>query len=99
MGPVGPEPVAIMRHPCGIEVNFILNAHPDSKTNVLMDVDVKHAGYTHMALTVDSIEKAEAAMKDAGVEITGRMEYEGTKMIFVRDPDRNTIEFNQPARK
>ena len=25
MGPVGPEPVAIMEHPCGININFILS--------------------------------------------------------------------------
>ena len=26
VGPVGPEPVAIMEHPSGININFILNA-------------------------------------------------------------------------
>ena len=26
VGPVGPEPVAIMEHPSGVNINFILNA-------------------------------------------------------------------------
>ena len=38
IGPIGPEPVAIMSHPSGIEINFILNAADTSTQNVLMDV-------------------------------------------------------------
>src|SRR6185436_14555039 len=41
-GPLGPEPVAIMSHPSGIEVNFILNAASEDQPNVLMDVPDKH---------------------------------------------------------
>ena len=37
-GPIGPEPVAIMEHPAGINVNFILNANRPDAGNVL------HAG-------------------------------------------------------
>jgi len=40
VGPVGPEPVAIMKHPAGVEVNFILNANVAEAPNVLMDVAV-----------------------------------------------------------
>ena len=36
-GPVGPEPVAIMEHPSGVNINFILNASADaSPKNLLM---------------------------------------------------------------
>lgn len=28
-GPLGPEPVAIMEHPTGININFILNTNSD----------------------------------------------------------------------
>ena len=49
-GPIGPEPVAIMEHPTGININFILNASNDaSPGNVLMDVPEKHTGFTHIA--------------------------------------------------
>ena len=27
IGPIGPEPVAIMEHPSGVNINFILNAN------------------------------------------------------------------------
>ncbi len=48
MGPVGPEPVAIMEHPSGVNINFILNAPKGEKLNVLMDVPDKYTGYTHV---------------------------------------------------
>ena len=31
IGPVGPEPVAIMEHPSGVNINFILNANAGKK--------------------------------------------------------------------
>ena len=43
IGPVGPEPVAIMEHPSGVNINFILNSTDTKTLNVLMDVDGKHA--------------------------------------------------------
>jgi lactoylglutathione lyase len=57
-GPLGPEPVAIMEHPSGVNINFILNAAPDCTENVLMDMPIKHTGYTHVALEVTSAEAA-----------------------------------------
>jgi len=35
-GPSGPEPVAIVEHPCGININFILNANQAEKKNILI---------------------------------------------------------------
>ena len=37
-GPIGPEPVAILDHPSGLEINLVLNAPAASEPNVLMDV-------------------------------------------------------------
>ena len=54
-GPLGPEPVAIMEHPSGVNINLILNADSSMTDNVLMDVPEKHPGYTHMALDVDDL--------------------------------------------
>ena len=45
-GPVGPEPVAIMEHPSGVNINFFLNADPKCNENILMDAPVKNTGYT-----------------------------------------------------
>ncbi len=97
-GPVGPEPVAIMEHPSGVNINFILNASPDSSpTNLLMDQTRKHTGYTHIALEIANAESVEAQLRAAGIEITERVEFEGAYFFFIRDPDGNVLEFHKPA--
>jgi lactoylglutathione lyase len=87
-GPAGPDNVAAMRHPSGVEINLIVNAE-GAAPNILMDVPQKHAGITHIALEVADVAVAEAAVTAAGIEVTGRR---GAQAIFVRDPDRNVIE-------
>lgn len=96
-GPVGPEPVAIMEHPSGVNINFILNADSECAENVLMDTPVKNTGYTHVALEVTSAESALQAVKALGIAITEEIEFEGAKFFFIRDPDNNVIEFHQPT--
>ena len=88
-GPAGPEPVAAMRHPSGLELNFILNAASPQSPNMLMDVPEKHAGITHVALKIGDLKSAEAMLNDLGIAITGRR---GSAALFVRDPDGNVIE-------
>lgn len=98
-GPLGPEPVAIMRHPSGVVINFILNAARASSPNVLMDTGEKHPGYTHIALAVTDVHAVKAALEQDGIAITGgpvRFD-SGSTSIFIRDPDRNVIEFTQDA--
>lgn len=99
VGPVGPEPVAIMEHPSGININFILNAKPDKKENVLMDRSVKHTGYTHMALEVTDLEAVTSQLESKGIPITGGPITlpDGARFIFIRDPDSNVIELHKPA--
>ena len=97
VGPVGPEPVAIMEHPSGVNINFILNANTNSTENVLMDSAKKHTGFTHIALEVSNAESAKKEIISLGVKITEEVEYEGAKFFFIRDPDANVIEFHQPA--
>ncbi len=99
VGPVGPEPVAILSHPSGVEINLILNAAEANADNILMDIDTKHAGYTHVALSVPGVEAAMATLAAAGFPITeGPVRFPGgSQSIFVRDPDRNVVELNQPA--
>jgi len=96
-GPLGPEPVAILTHSSGVEINLILNADSDSEQNILMDIGAKHAGYTHAALAVNDAAATREKLEAAGIEITeGPIEFpDGSTSIFVRDPDRNVVEFNQ----
>jgi len=88
-GPHGPDNVAAVRHPSGLELNFIVNAPDASAPNVLMDIKDKHAGITHIALHVTDLAAIEAALAAAEVPLTGRR---GTSAMFLRDPDGNVIE-------
>ena len=88
-GPAGPEPVAAMTHPSGLELNFILNAKDASRPNILMDVPDKHAGITHIALQIKDVASTNAALEASGIVISGRR---GASALFVRDPDGNVIE-------
>ena len=99
IGPIGPEPVAIMSHPSGIEINFILNAADTSTKNVLMDVKERHPGYTHIALSVKNIFEMKSELEKLGITITeGPITFpSGSTSVFIRDPDRNVIEFNQAS--
>ncbi|MDJ0712390.1 MAG: VOC family protein [Woeseiaceae bacterium] len=97
-GPVGPEPVAIVEHPSGVNINLILNASDNaSERNVLMDEPEKHTGYTHIALEITDAEEVERQIEALGIEITERVEFGGSKFFFIRDPDGNVIEFHKPA--
>ncbi|WP_257264911.1 VOC family protein [Endozoicomonas sp. ONNA2] len=99
VGPVGPEPVAIVEHPSGININLILNASGDApKKNVLMENDVKYPGYTHIALEITDYDSAKSYIEELGFPITDEVEYHGAQFFFIRDPDGNILEFHQPER-
>ncbi len=99
VGPIGPEPVAVMEHPTGININFILNASAGaSENNVLMDVPEKHTGFTHIALEITDKKMVEQRLAEANIPITETVELpDGSVFFFIRDPDGNVIEFHQPA--
>ena len=97
-GPVGPEPVAIVEHDSGVNINLILNASENaSEANVLMDDETKHTGFTHVALEITDAQAVEARLDELGISVTERVEFEGAKFFFIRDPDGNVIEFHKPA--
>ena len=99
VGPIGPEPVAIMEHPSGVNINFILNASENaSSTNLLMDEAEKHTGYTHIALEITDTAAVEEQLAGHGIAITEKVEFGGAKFFFIRDPDGNVIELHKPAR-
>ncbi len=97
IGPIGPEPVAIMEHPSGVNINLILNADAGETHNILMDVPERHTGYTHIALDVTDIKAIEASLKQLNIPITeGPITLpNGAVMLFIRDQDKNVIEFHQ----
>ncbi len=85
----------IMRHPCGITLN-LLGPSNQPGGNILMDIDEKHTGYTHIALRVKSLARTRQTLADLGIEITGSFEFGDTmSALFIRDPDRNVIELDE----
>ncbi len=96
---MGPEPVAVMEHPSGVNINFILNASENaSATNLLMDEKEKHTGFTHIALEITDVEAVKEHLGAHEIDITETVEFGGATFFFVRDPDDNVIEFHKPAR-
>ena len=99
IGPVGPEPVAVMEHPAGIDINFILNTSENaSSINILSDEPIKHTGYTHVALEITEVEPVLEQLKSHNIAITEVVELpDGRVFFFIRDPDGNVIELHKPA--
>ena len=93
VGPIGPEPVAIMEHPSGVNINFILNANTTG--NILMDVAEKHPGYTHFALDVTDLDAVIEQLDEIGIPLSGELDFGDAKAVFIRDPDLNVVEFHQ----
>jgi lactoylglutathione lyase len=98
LGPVGAEPIAILRHQVGLEINLVLNAPKANEPNILMDVPQKHPGITHIALSCPDVAVAKTLLDRAGFPVReGPVRFgNGAQAIFVRDPDGNVIELSQP---
>ncbi len=89
------DAVAIIKNIRDVEINLITNANDGCGDNILMDVENKYPGYTHVALRVGSIKAAIAALAENHIAITqGPVSFgpDGNVSLFVRDPDRNVIE-------
>jgi catechol 2,3-dioxygenase-like lactoylglutathione lyase family enzyme len=84
----------IMRHSSGVVLNLLGPANSSGDDNILMDVSEKYPGYTHMALTVSSLELTRDFITRQGIEITGSFSFGDMSAIFIRDPDRNVIELD-----
>lgn len=99
VGPIGMEAIANMEHPSGIRINFIPNADSGITNNILIDSVDRYPGYTHVALNVDDIVSAEKSIQALGIHITeGPVTLpSGDVMFFIRDPDKNVIEFYQSS--
>lgn len=85
----------MMQHASGIVLNLLGPSTEHEDKNVLMDIEQKYAGYTHMALKIESLSDLEKFLKQNDIEITGRFSFKDMNSVFVRDPDRNVIEFDE----
>ncbi|HEV2676988.1 MAG TPA: VOC family protein [Aliidongia sp.] len=83
----------------GARINLIYNGRlRDDGGNILMDIADKWPGYTHAAFLVDSIDDLVVWLKEQDIDITEGPSVFGhgrRKVCFIRDPDRNVIEFDE----
>ncbi len=90
-----------MTNDAGVYINLIFNGVArDEARNVLQDEDVKHPGMTHAAFVVDDLEGLMAKLADEGIPISDgpHIYSDRRRLIFVRDPDGNVLEFNELLR-
>ena len=84
----------ILKHPSGVVLNLLGPANSALGKNVLIDIDEKHTGITHVALTVASLQDTKAFLESNSIELTGSFSFGGMSAVFIRDPDRNVIELD-----
>lgn len=82
----------------GLRIHLIYNGRPHEGGNILMDIAEKWPGYTHAAFIVDDIDALATWLAQEDIRITEGPSVFGDgrrKVCFIRDPDRNVIEFNE----
>jgi len=84
----------ILQHPSGVVLNLLGPATPGANENVLMDIEDKHPGITHVSFKIDSMDDAKKFLAGRQIPLTGEFSFNGLHAIFIRDPDRNVIELD-----
>jgi catechol 2,3-dioxygenase-like lactoylglutathione lyase family enzyme len=85
-------------HPTGLRLHLIFNGEAAADGNVLLDAAIKRPGYTHAAFIIESMDELVAWLEQEGIAITEGpvVMGQGRRIVcFIRDPDRNVLEFNQ----
>ncbi len=95
------DAVVVIKNAQDVELNLIYNATTENDgKNILMDVDDKFAGYTHVALRISSVLDTLKELQERDITITqGPVAFgrDGHVSLFLRDPDRNVIELRGRA--
>ncbi len=82
----------------GIYINLIFNGVPrEDSGNILQDEPIKYPGITHAAFAIDSMKELLALLKRENIHISGGPDIYSNrrKVVFIRDPDGNVLEFNE----
>ena len=84
----------IMQHSSGVVLNLLGPSNTANDRNILMDVDEKYPGLTHVSFKVKSMDEAKGFLDECGISLSGEFTFKGMHAIFIRDPDRNVIELD-----
>ncbi len=87
----------IMQHDSGVVLNLLGPADERPEKNVLMDIEQKHAGITHISFKVASLEATRAFLAENDIPLSGQFSFKDLRAVFIRDPDRNVIELDAYA--
>lgn len=87
----------IMQHGSGVVLNLLGPSDKGAAENILMDVEAKHPGITHVSYKVASMDDAKVFLRAQDIPLTGEFSFKGMHAIFIRDPDRNVIELDAYA--
>ena len=87
------QPV-IMQHPSGVVLNLLGPSNTPNDKNILMDVDERYPGLTHVSFKVASMDAAKRFLSESNIPLTGEFSFKGMHAVFIRDPDRNVIELD-----
>ena len=90
------DDVIVMKNDSEVEINLVVNGvELNEGKNILMDISDKHPGLTHVAFRVGSIIDTMSSLKQNNIAISqGPVTFgrDGHVSVFIRDPDRNTLE-------
>ena len=81
----------IMQHPSGVVLNLLGPANKPNDQNILMDVDDKYPGITHVSFKITSLDVAKQFLAEHDIPLSGQFSFKDLRAVFIRDPDRNVI--------
>ena len=89
------HPIIMRNKASSVTLNLLGPSTSGDGSNILMDIDEKHPGYTHVALRISSMDDTKAFLDAKGIPITGSFSFGGLTAVFIRDPDGSVIELDE----
>ena len=72
----------IMQHPSGVVLNLLGPANMPNDQNILMDVDDKYPGITHVSFKVASIDAARQFLASRDIPVSGQFSFKDLRAVF-----------------